>query len=134
MRLFSPVASRRLCGAASWCVGCAAPRHVRHVTLALILMGAASGASAEVEIVLVPAPETVIVGRVASVFASARIIDLGAPVEGFELVAVDDSTVILSIDGTEIELGDLAQGSEIEISGQPGVPGTLVASQIRVLS
>jgi len=91
-------------------------------------------ASAEVGIVLASTPDTVIVGRIASVFASARIIDLGAPVEGIELVAIDDLTVILSADGDQIGLEDLALGAEIEISGRPGAPGTLIASQIRVLS
>ena len=91
-------------------------------------------ASAEVGIVLAAAPDTVIVGRVASVFVSARIIDLGEPVAGFELVALDESTVILSASGEEIGLADLRTDMEIEISGWPGVPGTLIASVIRVLA
>ena len=89
--------------------------------------------SAEVGVVFAGAPDFMIVGRVASVFPDAGIIDLVEAVEGFGRIEIDDETVILSVDGSEMPLAEIEPGMKIEVSGQPGDAGALIATYIRVL-
>jgi hypothetical protein len=105
-------------------------------TLEIVEISAQDGsviARAEVDLELVSMAEVVVVATVASVFPSARVIDLGETVEGYELIALEDSTVILDAGGGAINLRELAPGTRIEVTGRPGSPGTLIASQVRVL-
>lgn len=89
--------------------------------------------SAEVGVVFAGAPDFMIVGRVASVFPDAGIIDLVEAVEGFGRIEIDDETVILSVDGSEMPLAEIEPEMKIEVSGQPGDSGTLIATYIRVV-
>jgi hypothetical protein len=105
-------------------------------TLEIVEISAQDGSilsRAEVDLELVSTAEVVVVANVASVFPSARIIDLGEPVDGYELIALEDPAVILDAGGAAIDLKELAPGTRIEVTGRPGSPGTLIASQVRVL-
>jgi hypothetical protein len=90
-------------------------------------------AIAERSVVLVALPDFMLVGRVELVSVDARVISLAETIEGFDLVAITDDTVVLDLEGSEIALVELQPGTKIEVIGQPGDPGTLMAAQIQVL-
>jgi hypothetical protein len=71
-----------------------------------------------------------ITGTVMDVALSARIITLEEPVDGFSTIALTGESVLLSVDGHEIELRDIQHGMTIKVFGQPGDSGALIASQV----
>lgn len=80
-----------------------------------------------------PAAEVTVRGVVAGVFASARVVQLNPPVNGFVNVALGVDTEIVRADRTRGGLNDVTPGSTIEAVGRPGTPDTLVARQVTLL-
>ncbi len=74
-----------------------------------------------------------ITGVVRAVSQSARIITLTEPVEGFSTIALTEESPVVSAEGQEMPLRDIQPGVMIDISGQPGQSGTLIASSVRLL-
>jgi hypothetical protein len=81
----------------------------------------------------VEAGEIAIVGRVADVSLSARLIALAEPVQGFTAIALTETGKLISAGGNEIALQDLRAGMSIRASGVPGESRALLASEVRVL-
>jgi hypothetical protein len=75
-----------------------------------------------------------LVGTVMDVSPSARIIMLTEPVEGFTVIALTETSRLVSASGAEIMLRDLHAGVRIQVSGQPGESQALLAEQVLVLS
>lgn len=71
-------------------------------------------------------------GTVMDASASARVIMLEAPDQGFSTIALTDETVLLSADGGAIRLTDVHHGDSVKAHGQAGTPGTLLADEIVV--
>lgn len=71
-----------------------------------------------------------ITGTVMNVSLSARIITLEEPVDGYSTIALTGESVLLSIDGNDIELRDIQHGITIKVFGQPGDSGALIANQV----
>jgi hypothetical protein len=78
--------------------------------------------------------DIILVGTVLDVSPSARIITLAEPVDGFTVIALTEESQLLSASGDEILLRDIQPGMRIQASGQPGVPGTLIANQVLVVA
>ena len=78
--------------------------------------------------------DIILVGTVLDVSPSARVITLAEPVDGFTVIALTEESQLLSASGRQILLRDLKAGMRIQASGQPGVPGTLIASQVLVVT
>lgn len=71
-------------------------------------------------------------GTVMDASASARIIMLEEPDQGFSTIALTDETALLSADGGAIGLTDVRHGDSVKAHGQSGMPGTLLADEIVV--
>ena len=89
-------------------------------------------ASAAVDVTLLGPRGITITGVVTSVFASAQVIMLAEPVEGFTYVAVTGETKITLAEGGEAVLQDVQRGATIQATGEPGGADTLMAEQIVV--
>jgi len=80
------------------------------------------------------ADSVVITATVGGAMLSAQVIVLQEPVHGFTDVALTQDTRLVSIEGDEpLLLRDLPIGAKIQITGQPGSPGSLIASEIHIL-
>ena len=69
-------------------------------------------------------------GTVLTVFASARVLELDPPVNGYSRVALTSDTEYRLADGSAGSLIDIQEGSTIEVTGEPGSPGSLIARQV----
>ena len=65
--------------------------------------------------------------------ASARVITLAQPVEGVGQVVVSLDTEVVRSNGAKAEVRDLVPPARVEITGRPGLPGTLIARRIVLL-
>jgi hypothetical protein len=65
--------------------------------------------------------------------ASARVLTLAPPVEGVTNVVVSLDTEVVRAGGGPAGAGDLAPRAGVEVTGRPGMPGTMVARRIVVL-
>ena len=74
-----------------------------------------------------------IIGTVMDISLSARIIALKEPVNGFNVVAITEESMLTSTDGSQITLRDIQPGMIVQVTGQPGASGALLASEVRVL-
>ena len=72
-------------------------------------------------------------GEVGVFSASARVITLAKPVEGFASVIVSLDTEVVRSGGAKGEVSDLVPRAGVEVTGRPGVPGTLVARRVVLL-
>ncbi len=79
-------------------------------------------------------PAVTIDGQVKDIAASARVIHLTEPVQGFNSVALTDRTEFISKDDSVKSLADLKAGMKIEVAGKPGSAGAVLASKIRILA
>jgi hypothetical protein len=75
-----------------------------------------------------------IVGTVMDVSPSARTITLTEPVEGFSIIALTETSRLISTSGAKIMLRDIQAGIRVQASGQPGAAQALLADQVLVLS
>ena len=76
------------------------------------------------------APEVTVRGEIGVFSASARVIVLAQPVGGFANVVVSLDTEVVRSNGATATVGDLVPRAGVEVTGRPGVPGTLVARRI----
>ncbi|MHB0870800.1 MAG: hypothetical protein ACYC66_10885 [Chloroflexota bacterium] len=76
----------------------------------------------------------VITGQVRDVSASARVITFVEPVHGIGSVALTDSTEIVGPDGAPRGLQDVKPGVVIQVAGEAGGSGAVLASKIRILT
>jgi hypothetical protein len=104
----------------------------------LITVQAKGGVGADYTLeVTIPAEEgsdITVVGTVLDVSPSARLITLAEPVGGFGVIALTEDSQLLSAGGDTILLREIQPGMRIQASGRPGVPGTLIANQMLVLT
>lgn len=77
--------------------------------------------------------EVTLRGVVGLYSASARVLTLGAPVDGVTNVVVSLDTAVVRPDGTRADAGQLVPGAGVEVAGRPGMPGTLIARRIVLL-
>jgi TolB protein len=75
---------------------------------------------------------TTITGVVMDVSTSARIITLEEPVEGINVIALTEESVLLSADESEILLHDIPLGATVKAFGQPDTSDALIADHILV--
>jgi hypothetical protein len=75
-----------------------------------------------------------IVGTVKDVSLSADVIIMEKPVEGLDVIALSEESVLVSAEGEEITLRDIQAGMQIQAAGQPGGSNALLASQVLVLN
>jgi len=79
-------------------------------------------------------PGTVTVrAKVSSVFASARVLQFEAPADGYDRAALTSDTEYRKADGSPGSLQDVGDGSTVEVTGEPGSPGTLLARLVVVV-
>lgn len=72
-------------------------------------------------------------GTVGAFSASARVITLAEPVNGFASIVVSLGTELVRPNGLTATVGDLMPRARLEVTGRPGAPGTLVARRIVLL-
>jgi hypothetical protein len=74
-------------------------------------------------------------GTVLTVFASARVLQLDPPVDGYSKVALTADTEFRRADGSPGSLADVAEGSTVEVSGEAAVaaPATVIARRVVVV-
>ena len=77
--------------------------------------------------------EVTLRGVVGVFSASARVITLAQPVNGVTNVVVSADTQVVRSTGAKVEVADLAPRAGVEVTGRPGLPGTLVARRIVLL-
>jgi len=77
--------------------------------------------------------EVTIRATVAAVFASAGVIRLVPPVDGYSTAAVGPATEYRRADGSPGVLQDVVDGSTVEVTGEPGAPGALIARSVVIL-
>lgn len=77
-----------------------------------------------------PAPSVTITATVAAAFASARIVQLAEPVQGYREVAFNASTRYRRADGSPASLADLQPGTRIQVRGTRTSGTTLLASEV----
>jgi len=78
------------------------------------------------------AGEVTIRGAVLTVFASARVLQIDPPVDGYSRVALTSDTEYRTRGGSPASLQDVDEGSTVEVTGSPGSPGTLLARLVVV--
>jgi hypothetical protein len=71
-----------------------------------------------------------VVGTVADVALSAKVIMLQPPVSGIASIAITDDTSITFADGRAAQLQDLERGDMIKATGTAGSPGSLLARAV----
>lgn len=74
--------------------------------------------------------EVTIRGTVLTVFASARVLQLDPPVNGYSRAALTSETECRRADGSPGSFQDVNDGSQVEVTGEPGAPGTLIARRV----
>ncbi len=79
------------------------------------------------------AGEVTIRGTVSVIFASARVLQIDPPVDGYSEVALTESTEYRRADGSLGSLVDVNEGSSIEVTGETGVTGSLIARLVKVV-
>jgi hypothetical protein len=79
------------------------------------------------------AAEVTVRGEVGAFSASARVMALAQPVNGFTSVVVSVDTEVVRSNGATAAVTDLGPRAGVEVSGRPGLPGTLVARRIVIL-
>ena len=72
-------------------------------------------------------------GIVREVAASARVLTLDAPDNGFSTVALTDATRLIKPDGGPLSEEELRPGIRILAAGRPAADGGLLAEQVNVL-
>jgi len=72
-------------------------------------------------------------GTVREVAASAKVLTLDAPDNGFSTVALTDATRLIRPDGGVLSGNELRPGIRIQAVGRPGDGGALIAEQVNVL-
>jgi DNA-binding CsgD family transcriptional regulator len=77
--------------------------------------------------------QVTITGIVMDVALSARVITLTRPVSDITSIALTDATKILFKNGDEATLQEITDGMQIQATGEPGSPGSLIATQIVLL-
>jgi hypothetical protein len=77
--------------------------------------------------------EVTVRGEIGVFSPSARVIALAQPVGGFANIVVSLDTVVIRSNGATATVGDLVPRAGVEVTGRPGVPGTLVARRIVLL-
>ena len=75
----------------------------------------------------------VVVGTVADVSASARLVVLTEAVQGIHVVVLSSDSQLLSAGGQPMPLQELAPGTQIQASGRPGGSEGLLATELRVV-
>ncbi len=78
--------------------------------------------------------EVTIRGTVLTLFASARVLQIDPPVNGYSRIALTEETEYRTASGGAASLQDVEEGSTVEVSGEPGAPGTLIARLVVVSS
>ena len=78
-------------------------------------------------------PGPTITARVKDVSLSAHVIFLQEPVDGFDSIALNESSKLISENGSELSLQDIQPGFTILVFGQPGRSNALLASKVIVL-
>ena len=73
-------------------------------------------------------------GVVAGTFASARVIGLRAPVNGFVNIALTNETEVVRANGARATLADIGTGANVEAVGRPSTPDTLLARRVALLN
>ncbi|MEA2932558.1 MAG: hypothetical protein QOI56_1343, partial [Actinomycetota bacterium] len=68
-----------------------------------------------------------------AVFASARVLRFEPPLDGYSTVVVGSGTEFRKADGSPGSLQDVGDGSQVEVTGDAGEPGTLLARRVVVL-
>jgi hypothetical protein len=79
------------------------------------------------------AAEVTVRGVVATVAASARVIQLRAPVNGFSDVALSTDTEIVRANGAPVTLNDVMPGANIEAVGRATNAQAIVARKVTLL-
>jgi hypothetical protein len=77
--------------------------------------------------------EVTVRGEVGVFSASARVIALAQPVTGFTSVVVSLETELVRSNGATAALTDLVPRAGVEVTGRPGMPGTLLARRVVLL-
>jgi hypothetical protein len=75
-------------------------------------------------------PGVTITATVAAAFASARIVQLAEPVQGFAEVAFNSSTRYRRANGSPASLADLQPGTRIQVRGTRTSSTTLLATEV----
>jgi hypothetical protein len=71
--------------------------------------------------------EVTVRATVALLFASARVLQLDPAVNGYSRVALGPDTEYRRADGSAASFQDVEEGSSVEVTGEPGATGTLIA-------
>ncbi|MEA2686726.1 MAG: hypothetical protein QOE93_1921 [Actinomycetota bacterium] len=79
------------------------------------------------------AGEVTIRGTVSGLFASARVLQFEPPVDGYSRVALTEETEYRRADGSPAAFIDVNEGTRVEVTGEPGSPGALIARLVVVL-
>ena len=77
--------------------------------------------------------QTRFTATVAATFASARVIQLAAPVQGYEEVALSATTKYLRASGQPARLADIQTGARIEVRGTRGSGKAFLATEVVLL-
>ncbi len=77
--------------------------------------------------------EVTIRATVLTVFASARVLQLDPPVNGYSRAALTSETEYRLADGSSGSLQDVDDGSKVEVTGEPGAAGTLIARRVVIV-
>ena len=67
---------------------------------------------------------------VLTIFSSAQVVQLDPPVDGYSKVALTSETEYRRADGSPASLADVQEGSTVEVRGEAGAPGTVIARQV----
>ena len=66
-------------------------------------------------------------GKVSALFASARVLELDPPVDGYSSVALTGATEFRRADGSPATFADVDEGATVVVTGEPGSAGTVIA-------
>ncbi len=79
------------------------------------------------------AAEVTVRGVVAQALASARVVILAQPVSGFGTIALTQETDVVRPDGAKAAINDIVPGANVEVTGRPSTPDTLLARRLVLL-
>ncbi|HVF13295.1 MAG TPA: hypothetical protein VM942_01780 [Acidimicrobiales bacterium] len=77
--------------------------------------------------------EVTIRATVSAVFTSARVLYFDPPVSGYSEAALTSDTEYRLADGSTGSLQDVTDGSVVEVTGEPGTSGSLIARLVKVV-
>lgn len=80
-----------------------------------------------------PVPRVTITGTVRDVSPSAQIIELAEPVEGFQVIALTEETLLTTASDTGATLLDVQPGMRVQAWGKPGTSQALLAYKVVIL-